>query len=117
MEKRLKRLREWRGFTQTQLAALVGYKHGTQIAKIEAGEMLPSLPKALALARVLGVRVEALVGRRPPRPLDPHTRSGLFQYCQAQREAWQRGELVLPAAQDDGRQEAPDDPGSTAEVA
>lgn len=57
----LKRIRKRRGMKQQALATATGYKDHTNIVKMEGGKTLPSLGKALELARVLQVPVEAFV--------------------------------------------------------
>ena len=59
VENRLRTLRERKGITQEELARIVGVSRQTIIA-IERGKYLPSLPLALLLAKVFGVRVENL---------------------------------------------------------
>ncbi len=57
----LKRVRTQQGMKQEVLARLAGYVNHSNIAKIEGGKTLPSLDKALALARILNVPIEAFV--------------------------------------------------------
>lgn len=57
----LKRMRKKEGLKQEALARLAGYTDHTNITKIETGKTLPSLDKALLLARILKVPVEAFV--------------------------------------------------------
>lgn len=49
---------------QEVLAAAVGYGSRSGIASIEAGDVLPSVDKALEIARVLGVGIEEILGDR-----------------------------------------------------
>lgn len=57
----LRRIRTEQGMKQEALAAAAGYKTHTNIAKMERGHTLPSFEKALMLARILHVPVEAFV--------------------------------------------------------
>jgi transcriptional regulator with XRE-family HTH domain len=57
----LRRFREQQGLKQETLARLAGYANHSNVAKIENGSSLPSFGKALALARVLNVPVEAFI--------------------------------------------------------
>lgn len=61
----LKELREAAGLTQRQLAELVGVTDQT-ISNLERGATKPTLDTARALARVLGVAVEALFASDDP---------------------------------------------------
>lgn len=56
----LRSLRQARGLTQEKLAELAGF-HPTHIAKIEAGERMPSLDALLKFAVVMELPVTALV--------------------------------------------------------
>jgi putative transcriptional regulator len=56
---RLKEIRQARGLTQAELAALAGVSRKT-INTVENGVFIPSTLLALTLARVLGTTVEAL---------------------------------------------------------
>jgi len=58
--KRIRELRNERGFTQQELADRAG-THITYIARIEAGQRNPSLRSIAALARGLGVSISALM--------------------------------------------------------
>ena len=57
----LKRVRKQQGMKQETLARLAGYVNHSNVAKIEGGKTLPSLDKALTLARILNVPVEAFI--------------------------------------------------------
>lgn len=57
---RLRGIRQARGLTQEKLAELAGF-HPTHIAKIEAGDRLPSLDALVRLAAVVGTSVSELV--------------------------------------------------------
>ena len=57
---RVKRFRKKKELTQAVLAERVGV-HRIYIAQIEAGTKTPSLPTLAKLAKVLGVRVTALL--------------------------------------------------------
>ena len=54
--------REAKGWTQVGLAQLMD-RDAAWITKIENGHQVPTLQSALALANVLGVTVDHLVGR------------------------------------------------------
>ena len=57
MRNRLPALRAERGWTQADLAELLGVSRQT-IISIERGRYDPSLPLAFAIARVFGCRIE-----------------------------------------------------------
>jgi len=57
----LRRIRKQQGMKQEALAEAAGYKTHTNIVKMEGGKTLPSFEKALSLARILRVPVEAFV--------------------------------------------------------
>ena len=59
MKNRVRELREKMGWTQEQLAKMVGVTRQTIIA-IEKGRYDPSLRLAFRLARVFGVKIEEL---------------------------------------------------------
>ena len=59
-EKNLKEYRERRGYTQNELAALVGVTQGA-IAQFETGSAVPNVKTAVRIADVLGVNCETLV--------------------------------------------------------
>jgi DNA-binding XRE family transcriptional regulator len=54
---------------QETLALAVGYGSRSAIASIETGSVLPSLDKAIEIARALGVEVAALVEEAPAESL------------------------------------------------
>ena len=58
---KIRQLRKARGWKQEALALEVGYGSRSAIASIENGFVLPSLDKALDIARVLGVPLAELV--------------------------------------------------------
>jgi len=61
------------GLTQAQLAEAAGIDK-RQIRRYEAGETHPTLPVAMAIARVLGVSLDELAGgASPPRRYRPST--------------------------------------------
>ena len=68
----LRRIRKQQKMKQEALAQAAGYKDHTNIVKMEGGKTLPSLGKALLLARILQVPVEAFV-------VDGYTSEGLEQ--------------------------------------
>ena len=55
--RRLRALRQWRGFTQRGLSRRVGPMDLSYVGKIERGEQLPSLKTLQRLATALGVPV------------------------------------------------------------
>jgi transcriptional regulator with XRE-family HTH domain len=67
--KRIRRARETRGMTQSELAdaADVGANY---VPRLERGEMVPSVEAAWRLARALGVSLDDLCGRLPARKAD-----------------------------------------------
>ncbi len=58
----LRTLRRERGFTQEQLAELADL-HSTYIAKIEAGQRLPSLETLASLANALQIPMSMIISR------------------------------------------------------
>lgn len=58
----IKKARQQKGLTQTQLATVIGVK-ATQISWWETGEHFPSILNCISLADVLGVTLDELVGR------------------------------------------------------
>src|SRR5208283_3585475 len=64
---RLRVARQARGFSQQQLAGMAGVSRQA-VSAVESGLSDPSLRVALALARVLGMRVEEVFGARTPAP-------------------------------------------------
>lgn len=62
--------REKKGYTQKQLAEVSGVNIDT-VQNIEQGRAYPSFPKALAIARALGVKLDTLAS---PDPLVEATR-------------------------------------------
>ncbi len=56
----IRELREKRGLTQTELAQAAGITR-IYVAKIEAGEKLPSIPILLKLAKALKVKAGKLL--------------------------------------------------------
>jgi transcriptional regulator with XRE-family HTH domain len=63
---RLKTLRQARGLSQAQLAKLSGIPKGT-LLQWEYGLRTPLLDAAVKLADALGVTLDELAGREPPR--------------------------------------------------
>lgn len=65
----LRRERETRNWSQAHLAKLLSAKglgvYPTTVAKIEAGERAARIDEVVAVADLLGVSVDALVGHRP----------------------------------------------------
>ena len=59
---RLRALRHTRGMKQDTLAREAGYSSRAAIAQFENGFAVPSLDKALLLARALGVHIGELLG-------------------------------------------------------
>jgi transcriptional regulator with XRE-family HTH domain len=99
------------GLTQAQLAEAAGVDK-RQIRRYEAGETYPTLPVAMAIARVLGVSLDEMAGGAIVHRVDL---SGDWQACwQSQREGIedirvqpvrlrQRAEFIQVAALDRGR--------------
>lgn len=58
----IKRLRIKKGYSQTQLAEMVGYKDKTAIAKIEAGKVDLPLSKMMAFSTALSTDMYYLLG-------------------------------------------------------
>ena len=61
----IRTLREKQGISQEALAAALGYKDRSTIAKIESGKVSLSQPKLEAFAQALGVSVLHLLGLSP----------------------------------------------------
>jgi transcriptional regulator with XRE-family HTH domain len=99
------------GLTQAQLAEAAGIDK-RQIRRYEAGETYPTLPVAMAIARVLGVSLDEMAGGAVVHRVDL---SGDWQACwQSQREGVedirvqpvrlrQRAEFIQVEALDRGR--------------
>ncbi len=58
----VRQLREQRGWSASELASELGVE-GAYVSALEAGERDPDYELLLALARALGVRAAALIGR------------------------------------------------------
>lgn len=69
LHENIKLLRETRGLSQQELAALVGYTDRSSIAKIEAGQVDLSQSKIAAFAKALGVSPAYLMGWSEPAPM------------------------------------------------
>ena len=63
---RLRALRLERGMKQDTLAHEAGYSSRSAIAQFENGFAVPSVDKALEIARALGVSIGALLGEQEP---------------------------------------------------
>lgn len=61
----IKALRVAAGLSQEELAAKVGVSRSS-VARIEAGQAMPSIPTAVHLADALNTTLEALVKPLPP---------------------------------------------------
>lgn len=61
---RIKQLREAAGLSQRELGARIGVS-GPAVAMWESGENRPSLTNLEKLADVLGVSIDAILGRDP----------------------------------------------------
>ena len=59
----IKNIRQQKGLTQTEFAALLGC-HSCQISMWETGKMFPSILSCITIADVLGVTLDELVGRK-----------------------------------------------------
>jgi putative transcriptional regulator len=59
MRNRIRTLRTERGWSQAELAAVLGVSRQT-VNNVETGRVVPSLPLALAVARVFGTPVESI---------------------------------------------------------
>lgn len=68
--KRIRELREHKGWSQPQLAEKLSARrtpmHATTIAKIEAGTRSVRINEAVALAETFGITVDGLLGRSTP---------------------------------------------------
>lgn len=60
--KNIKRARKLRGWSQSEMAARLGYADKTAISKIENGRMDLSIPALERIASVLGVKASELMG-------------------------------------------------------
>lgn len=67
----IKKLREERGYSQHELALLVGYKDRSSIAKVEAGLVDLSRTKIEAFARVFGISPSSLIESKEPEKEEP----------------------------------------------
>lgn len=61
MGKKIKEVREARGYTQERLAELCGYTSISSIAKIESGKSGISTEKLITLSSALSVEIEYLI--------------------------------------------------------
>ena len=67
--KRIRRARQMRGMTQSELADAAGVG-ANYVPRIERGEMVPSVEAAWRVARALGVSLDELCGPVPVRRAD-----------------------------------------------
>jgi len=67
---RIKRLREERGFTQSELAEACGVKQA-QVSGWELGKNLPNLESLLVLCHNLGVSLTDFLGEKSPTSAPP----------------------------------------------
>jgi|GEM_PF-1785485 len=65
VNRRLKEARKAAGLTQSQMAALLGYRSKSGYAMIENGHNRPPLPVALQIAAIVKMDVEELFAERP----------------------------------------------------
>ena len=71
---RLKKIREERKLTQTELATLLGYKNYTTVSKWESGDSLPRGKDLKRLAEYFGVTTDYLLGLDDFSNLQPVTK-------------------------------------------
>lgn len=69
MDGRLKKVRKAKGYTQADMAALLGYSSKSGYAMIENGRNVPKLHTAIRIARILDMEIETLFGITPPRSM------------------------------------------------
>lgn len=99
LQRRLRELREQRGYTQTELGDLAGLSRKT-VNQIECGERGGSLEVVCSIARALGVRVDVLLseaGRSPaanPEDAVPGP-SPVHQRVAALLRAWPEDEVEI----------------------
>ena len=68
---RIRKAREQAGFTQEELAALIGISR-TAIARYESGDIEPKLKNLIAIAEQLNVSCDYLLGLKVSDPYDLH---------------------------------------------
>lgn len=62
----IKRLREERGWSQTELAHRIGYSEKSSISRLESGKLDPTVSQILAFCDVFGVDIDTLWGTKEP---------------------------------------------------
>lgn len=67
---RLKQARENKGFSQSELARILGYKSRSSVNKMESGERAIPRKKVLETAKILEVRPAFLMGWEDSEPAD-----------------------------------------------
>lgn len=75
---KIKKLREEQELSQSQLAALVGYKDKTAVAKAEAGKVDLPQSKIFAFAQALKTSSSYLLGEKPGAAMPSHTIAAHF---------------------------------------
>lgn len=62
----IKRFREEKGWSQTELAQKMGYSEKSSISRLEAGKLDPTVSQILTLCEVFGVDIDTLWGDKEP---------------------------------------------------
>lgn len=58
--KKLKELRKAKGFTQEQMAKLLGYKDKSGYCQLENGDVKMTLEKAIKISKILGADIKEI---------------------------------------------------------
>lgn len=58
--KKLKELRKAKGFTQEQMAKLLGYKDKSGYCQLENGDIKMTLEKAIKISKILGADIKEI---------------------------------------------------------
>lgn len=69
MDGRLKQVRKAKGYTQADMAAMLGYSSKSGYAMIENGRNVPKLHTAIRIARILDMDIEMLFGITPAKSM------------------------------------------------
>lgn len=91
MDGRLKQVRKAKGYTQADMAALLGYSSKSGYAMIENGRNVPKLHTAIRIARILDMEIETLFGITPPRSMLDNSNEPMQQLESTQNTGLQEG--------------------------
>lgn len=65
LARRLRRIREASGLSQSEMATAIGLNHGSAVAKIEAGDRRVSATEFTAWAKACGTTTDAIASGEP----------------------------------------------------